>query len=99
MEDDTAHELDIKVAHVDGAFPHFPNDGKSFNQDIVQRCPLFEFFFELCRFGAELVIAEALNLRLKLADGRDIGLKPFQVSFVFRAEYFLGQPSEHLNNL
>ncbi|MBA7654083.1 hypothetical protein ES703_61958 [subsurface metagenome] len=36
MEDDTAHELDIEVTHVDGAFPRFPDNGKGFNQDIIQ---------------------------------------------------------------
>jgi hypothetical protein len=58
MKNDTPHELDIEMPHVQGANGDFPDYGKGFEEQVVQGGALAEFFSEFRCFGFELAVIE-----------------------------------------
>ena len=71
MQGDAADQLDVEVAHVEEAAAGLADDGKGFDEQVVEGRALGQFFLELDGFGGEIDIGELLDGRLEVVDGRD----------------------------
>jgi hypothetical protein len=84
----TAHELDIEVAHAEGAGGGFADSREGFGQQIVQLLAVLVALAQTVSFFTELGIREGLEGALQGIYG--IGIVPQlpQGFFVTRAEKF-----------
>jgi hypothetical protein len=83
-----ADDLDIEVAHLQGAHGCLADHGKSFHQQIVQGLAPLDAFLVLACQRPEPVVAERLHFRLQLVDRIHNGLHAFHLTFVLTSEYF-----------
>src|SRR6266849_3747778 len=97
MQDDSADQLHIEMAHAGGAYTRFSHQRESFRQNLHQRFLLAMFTvvfiarvldglgdlrLEESRALAHLVIGELLNLWLELIDLSNPRTNAFQKAFV-----------------
>jgi hypothetical protein len=103
VKDDAADHLHVEVAHADGTFAGFANDGEGFGQDGVEGsffcgitlvCVFYSFdrggnaLAELGGFGAESFIGECLDFGFETVDLRDKGHETLDGAFVAGAKDF-----------
>ncbi len=101
MKDDAADELDVEVAHLDGALAGFADDGEGFGEDVVEGglfggdalVGIFNAFDgggdALAEFdgpGAEGLVGEGLHGGLEGVNLRDDGHEPLDGAFVAGAK-------------
>ncbi len=96
-----ADQLNVKVAHVQDAAAAFAAHGKSLGQNLIQDGfagsqtfslvlnavqPFFDACAKLSRLGAELLVRELFQLRLKRIDQAHVGSYPLDFPFVTGAK-------------
>ena len=81
MQDHTAEELYVKMAHLYGAHGGLPHGGKRFAHQIIQRLPVFQAVAEALRLRPKLCVAHRLHLWLKRIDALHIRPEFFQAAF------------------
>src|SRR5690606_19297434 len=96
MKDDTAHELDVVVAHLEGAPAGFAAHREGVGQQIVERRAVVQFLLDLRRLGLELGVAELLQRRLELVDLLNERLHALDGALVGGSEEFLCDPGQHI---
>ena len=96
VEDDSADELDVEVAHPCRPAGGLPDDGEGLGQDVIQGSALGELFLEFGGFRPELPVGQGLDTGLEVVDDGDERLDPFESALVIGAEEFAGNPLVHL---
>jgi hypothetical protein len=76
VEYNSAHQLNIEVAHPQNATRGLPDYGKRFRQKVFQRRAPFKAFLELRRLSRQRRVGQHLDRRLKLVDLRNHALEP-----------------------
>ena len=95
MQDHATHELDIEVAHAQGALAGFTANGEGFDEQVVEGGAVVELLFELGGFGFELFVGELLDGGFEVVDGGDAGSHSTDGAVVRGAEELLQGPAEH----
>ena len=90
VQDDAADQLHVEMTHVQEAAAGFAHHGEGFDQEVVQRRALSEFFLEFDGLGGEIDIRERLDARLEVVDSRDERHHGLDFTLVFGAKN-LGQ--------
>ena len=86
MKHDAAHELNIEMAHAERSPTRLATDGKSLDQQVVERLARSQPLAELEGLLPQLRVGHRLIRRLQGIDGRDRRLQLLQVSSIRRAE-------------
>jgi len=89
VEDDTADELNVKMAQADGPFGRFPDGGEGFGDQVIERFPVGEPFAELDGLVFEGVVCEGGIRRIQRVDLVNQGLELFKRAFGLRANEYL----------
>jgi hypothetical protein len=76
------------MTHAENSPGGLANHRKSFREEIVEGCALFETLAEFRRLGREFLVAQAEQAAFQGVDLVDQGLQSFQFAFVFTADYF-----------
>ena len=95
MQDHTADQLYIEVAHAQYTARCFAADGKGFDQNVVQALSVGETLFEFGCFSLQFCIAQCLHLFLKRVDFGNGFTILFQQAVVAAAEDFLSNVCQH----
>ena len=61
VQDDAADQLHVEMAHVEEAAAGFADYGKGFDEQVVQRRALGQFFLEFDGFGGQIDIGKLLD--------------------------------------
>ena len=72
VEDHAAHQLHVEVALAVGALAGLARRGEGLGQQVVERLALGQALPELLRLGAQLLVAQLLELRLQPVDDLDL---------------------------
>ena len=91
-----ADELHVEVPHVQHALAGLADDGKRFDQQVVERFPVGDALPELRRLFAELLVGERLHLRLERADLDDARVEPLELALVLRADDLGEELTDHV---
>src|SRR5439155_11164803 len=83
-----ADQLDVEVAHVENPAASFAHYGEGFDQQVVERRALRNFFFELNGLGRQIDVGKFAELRLKLVNGRHGGQHRLDFTLVLGAKDF-----------
>jgi len=75
MEDDAAHQLNVKWAHVHCALGNFAYNGKGFDQEVIQRLARSQSAREMTGHGPQLIICPLFHLGFQLVYGVNQGLE------------------------
>ncbi|GBD16449.1 hypothetical protein HRbin26_01347 [bacterium HR26] len=94
VQHDARHELHVEVPHADGSPGRLAHHGEGLVQQVVERLPGRQPLLELVGLGPELLVAQALNVRLQRVNLFDFPAQPLQLSLVRVAED-LGQQASH----
>ena len=86
VQDDAADQLHVEVAHMQDTPAGFADDGEGFNEQIVERGALGDFFLEFDGLGGKVDIGEGLELRFQFVNGGNSRPKRFYFALVFGAE-------------
>jgi hypothetical protein len=95
VENDSADDLDIKVAHVERATCSLTHYGKGLRHELLQRLAFAQALFKFIRLGLKLGVAQSLHFRLERTNLVDDGLHSFELTLIFGAEDLSYQPFDH----
>jgi len=88
VQDLTAHDLDVEVAHVQNALGGLAANREDLGQHVVERLALLEARPELGSLGLQLLVRERRDLRLERVDGRNRPPQARELPFVCVEEGF-----------
>ncbi len=83
-----ADELDVEVPHVEHAAAGFPDDGKSFRKQVVERFTVREALTEFGGLAAQLRVGQRLNRGLERVDLGHDRAQAFQFTIVLGTDDF-----------
>jgi hypothetical protein len=95
VQHDAADQLDVEVALAQGALGGLAHRGEGLDQEVVQGLALLQAGAEFRGPGAQLLVAQRLELRLQGGDGVDIALQADDVAIIGGAEQALGKRAYH----
>ena len=95
VQENSADELDIEVAHVQGALGDFPDGCKCFGKNLIQSLPVGKPLPEFRSQLRQLDIREARHLRFQLVDSLDDRGDLLQIPLVLAADDFGENRAEH----
>ena len=95
VQDDTAEQLHVEGPLTQCSFRRLTHGGEGVDQEIVERLASRQPLAEPGRAGAQLIVAECLELWLECIDGGDVLIQAFEESFVGAAEEPPRDRSEH----
>ncbi len=73
VQDHAADQLDVEVAHAEGAARRLAGDREGLDQDVVEGGARRQLLLELRRLGAQLGVGQGLDAGLERVDGGDLG--------------------------
>ena len=88
MQHHAADQLHVEMPHVEEAAAGFADYGEGFDQEVVERRALREFFFKFNGFGGEIDVRELAHRGLEFIDGCHGGQHPFDLALGFGAKNF-----------
>ena len=87
MQHHAAEQLDVEVAHPEGAHTRLADHGERLGQQVVEGFPGAEALAEFVRLGAQRVIGQRLDRRLERIDALDVATVGLEQALVAAAEY------------
>ncbi len=95
VQDHSADELHVVVAHLERALPALAADGECFVRDVVEGGAAVELFLELGGLRLELRVAQRGDPSLEGVDGLDARPEAPDLPFVRGSEHLLERPGKH----
>jgi len=95
VQHDAADELDVEMAHSQGAPGRFAGNGEGLGQERVELFAAGEPFPEMRGHGLKLIVAQGFHSVFKLVRPVDDGLNALELALVLRADELLDQVSDH----
>ncbi len=94
VQDHGTGQLHIKGSHVQNTARRLAGDGKSRDQQIVQRFAVRKLLAELRRLCRQRVVGKSLGGFLQRIDGCDLAFIGADAAFICRTEQFAGYSAE-----